>query len=87
MPTFDTLMDPVIQALKLLGGSGTIEEVNTKATEIAKLSDEQLEILHNPEKGSQTEVEYRLAWARTYLKKYRQAERLRIRRQNRSYSG
>ncbi|MCB0211323.1 MAG: restriction endonuclease, partial [Anaerolineae bacterium] len=38
--------------------------------EVAKLSDEQLEILHDSEKGSQTEVEYRLAWARTYLKKY-----------------
>jgi restriction system protein len=63
-------MNPIIQALKLLGGSGTIEEINNKATEIADLSDEQLEVLHNPEKGSQTEVEYRLAWARTYLKKY-----------------
>jgi len=27
-------------------------------------------VLHNPDKGSQTEVEYRLAWTRTYLKKY-----------------
>jgi restriction system protein len=26
--------------------------------------------IHNPEKSSQTEVEYRLAWTRTYLKKY-----------------
>ena len=68
--TFDKLMKPVIQALKQLGGSGTIEEINNKATEIAKLTDEQLEVPHDPEKGSQTEVEYRLAWARTYLKKY-----------------
>jgi len=70
VPTFDTLMNPVIQALKSLGGSGTIEEINDKASEIAGLSDEQLEVLHNPEKGGQTEVEYRLAWTRTYLKKY-----------------
>jgi restriction system protein len=70
IPTFDKLMNPVIQALKQLGGSGTIEEINGKVTEIAKISDEQLEVLHDPEKGSQTEVEYRLAWARTYLKKY-----------------
>ena len=70
VPTFDKLMNPVIQALKDLGGSGTIEEINNKATEIAGLSDEQLEVLHNPEKSSQTKVEYRLAWARTYLKKY-----------------
>lgn len=70
LPTFDKLMNPVIEALKQLGGSGTVEEINNKVTEIAKLSDEQLEVLHNPDKSSQTELEYRLAWARTYLKKY-----------------
>jgi len=70
VPTFDKFMNPVIQALKKLGGSGTIEEINNTATEIAGVSDKQLEVLHDPEKGSQTEAEYRLAWARTYLKKY-----------------
>jgi len=70
VPTFDRLMNPLIQALKELGGSGTIEEINNKVAKVAHLSDEQLEILHNPEKGSQTKVEYRLGWARTYLKKY-----------------
>lgn len=70
VPTFEQLMNPIIQALKELGGSGTIEEINNKSTEIANILDEQLEVLHNPEKSSQTEVEYRLAWARTYLKKY-----------------
>lgn len=70
VPTFEKLMNPTLKALKQLGGSGTIEEINDKATEIAGLTDEQLEILHDPERGSQTEVEYRLAWARTYLKKY-----------------
>ena len=70
VPSFDRFMNPVMRALKQLGGSGTIEEINSTAAEIAKLSDEQLEVLHDPEKGSQTEVEYRLAWARTYLKKY-----------------
>jgi restriction system protein len=70
VPTFDQLMNPVIQGLKRLGGSGTIEEIDNEASEIAGLSDKQLEVLHNPEKGGQTEVEYRLAWTRTYLKKY-----------------
>ena len=70
IPTCDNFMNPVIQALKNLGGSGTIEEINNKASEIAGLSDEQLEVLHNPEKGGQTEVEYRFAWTRTYLRKY-----------------
>jgi len=70
IPTFDALMNPVIQALKSLGGSGTIEEIDNKVIGIAGLSDEQTEVLHNPERGGQTEVEYRLAWTRTYLKKY-----------------
>ncbi|MCP4424000.1 MAG: restriction endonuclease [Chloroflexi bacterium] len=70
VPTFDSMMNPLIQALKMLGGSGTIAEIDDKTTEILGLSDEQLEVLHNPEKSSQTKVEYRLAWTRTYLKKY-----------------
>jgi restriction system protein len=70
VPTYDAMMNPVLKALKVLGGSGTIQEIDAKASEIAGLTDEQLEVLHNPDKGSQTEVEYRLAWTRTYLKKY-----------------
>jgi len=71
IPTFDAFMNPVIQALKTLGGSGTIEEINNKVIEITELPDEQTEVLHKPEKGGgSTEVEYRLAWTRTYLKKY-----------------
>ena len=33
-------------------------------------SNEALEVIHDPETGNETEIEYRLAWARTYLKKY-----------------
>jgi len=67
---YDDLMNPVIRALKNLGGSGTIEEINNKVAEIEKIPSEQLEFLHNPEKGGMTELEYRIAWARTYLKQY-----------------
>ena len=70
LPTYETLMNPALQALKELGGSATIEELFTKVVEIMQLTDEQLEIIHDPERGSQTEVEYRLAWTRSYLKKY-----------------
>jgi restriction system protein len=70
IPTYDMLMNPTIQAIKLLGGSGTIEEIDNKVADIAGLTDEQQEVLHNPEKGGKTEVEYRLAWTRTYLKIY-----------------
>lgn len=67
---YDDLMNPVIQALKNLGGSGTNEEINTKVAEIVNIPGEQLEILHNPDKGGMTEIEYRLMWTRTYLKMY-----------------
>lgn len=70
IPPYNTFMNPVLQALKALGGSGTIEEIDAKVSDLVDLSDEQLEVIHNPERGSQTEVEYRLAWARTYLKRY-----------------
>ncbi len=67
---YDDLMNPVIWALKSLGGSGTNEEINNKVAELAKIPSNQLEVLHNPEKGGMTEIEYRLMWTRTYLKIY-----------------
>ena len=70
LPTYDSMMNPVIQSLRDLGGSGTIEEIGNTVAEIAGFSDEQLEVIHNPERGSITEIEYRLAWTRTFLKKY-----------------
>ena len=45
IPTHDALMNPLIQAIKSLGGSGTIEEINTKVAEIIGFSDEQLTVL------------------------------------------
>lgn len=69
LPTYETMMNPTLQALKELGGSATIEELYNKVVEIMGVPNEQLEIPHK-EGGSQTEVEYRLAWTRSYLKKY-----------------
>ncbi len=70
VPSYDQMMNPTLQALRELGGSGTTEEIYNKVTEIMGFTNEQLEILHDPQKGGQTQVEYRLAWSRTYLKKY-----------------
>lgn len=69
-PTYETMMNPTLQALRDLGGSATIEELYNRVVEIMELSDEQLEVVHDPERGSQTEIEYRLAWTRSYLKRY-----------------
>ena len=70
LPTFDELMNPLLHALRLLGGSGSIEEIYNKTVEVAQIPEDILAQLHNPDKSSQTEVGYRLAWARTYLRKY-----------------
>jgi restriction system protein len=70
MPKYHELMNPLLKALHELGGSGSIEEISQKVSELSDLPEDILNIPHNPEKSSQTEIEYRLAWARTYLKKY-----------------
>jgi len=69
VPSYDNLIIPVLKALTDLGGSGTIEEINEKVFEIENFSEDVLQIPHG-ENSSQTEIEYRLAWARTYLKKF-----------------
>lgn len=70
VPTHDQLMNPLLQALHALGGSGSVKEIYDKVVELEKFPEEMLTTLHDPETGNDTEVAYRLAWARTYLKKY-----------------
>lgn len=70
MPTFDSLMNPLLDALFALGGSGSIDEIYEKVLELESIDEEISSVPHNHEKSNQTEVAYRLAWARTYLKKY-----------------
>jgi restriction system protein len=52
-------MNPLLQALKSLGGSATIDELNEKTVELANLTDQQIAVLHKPDKSDQTEVAYR----------------------------
>ena len=59
-------MWPTLRALDDLGGSGTIQEIVAKVLELGSYTEEQLQRLHR--NGPDTEIEYRLAWARTYLK-------------------
>lgn len=73
MPAFDKLINPTITALQNLGGSGKIDEIYNEVLKCLKeqnnLSDEIIDFQHS-EKTCQSELQYRLAWARTYLKKY-----------------
>ena len=70
LPTYDRLMNPVLQALRELGGSGSTDEIYQRVAENLKLPESVLSVLHDPETSNQTEVQYRMAWARTYLKKF-----------------
>jgi len=67
LPKYDDLFNPLLKSLHALGGSGTVREIEEKTAEILKLSEKLLAIPHK--KGS-TEFSYRLAWARTYLRRY-----------------
>lgn len=68
IPNYEDMMQPTLQALQVLGGSGTIDEIYEKVVEILRLPNDVLNIMHGD--TSQSEVEYRLHWSRTYLKKY-----------------
>lgn len=67
VPTFDNLFNPLLQALHELGGSASLAEQEEKVAQILNLSSDDLEEI---QRGSRTKFSYRLAWARTYLKKY-----------------
>lgn len=63
------MLIPTLKALQALGGSANIDELNAWAIDIMQLPEQVCNVLHK-EDGTLTEVEYRLAWARTYLKKF-----------------
>ena len=70
MPKYHELMQPILDALQQLGGSGTNEEISSEVTQALNLPDDIVSQIHNEDYSAQTEVDYRLAWARTYLRKY-----------------
>lgn len=69
VPTFDQMMNPLIKALKELGGSGTNDEIYEETIKILDLPDNILEIPHG-NNSNLSEVAYRLAWTKSYLKNY-----------------
>lgn len=67
VPTFDEMFNPVLQALRELGGSGAIGEIDEKVSEILQLNDDDINAIH---RDNRTQLSYRLAWTRNYLKRY-----------------
>lgn len=66
VPSYSFLLWPTLRAVREIGDSGTIEEIVEKVIELEGFTEEQQSVLHGD--GPRTELEYRLAWARTYLK-------------------
>ncbi|ORK00436.1 restriction endonuclease [Prescottella equi] len=66
LPPYTELLWPTLQALIALGGSASNNELDGAVVERQGWSPELQGVLHG--EGPGTEVEYRLAWARTYLK-------------------
>ncbi len=66
VPPYNELLWPTLAAVFELGGSGSIGEIAERAIKREGFSDVQQAVLHN--EGPSSEIEYRLAWARTYLK-------------------
>lgn len=66
VPRYSDFYWPVIRALKETGGSASIAEMGERVAADMNLSEDVLAVPHGD--GTTSEVEYRLAWARTYLK-------------------
>ncbi len=67
VPTYDDLFNPLLQALHELGGSASLPEIEEKVADVLKLTEEEINEIH---RGNRTKLNYRLAWARNYLKRY-----------------
>lgn len=67
VPAQHEMMCELFQAMKELGGSGSLHEIDEKTIELLNISPEILEVKHSS--SNKTEIEYRLAWTRSYLKK------------------
>jgi restriction system protein len=67
IPKYDELFNPLLEALRSLGGSASIPEQEDEVASILKLSEKDLAEIH---RGNRTKFSYRLAWARNYLKRF-----------------
>jgi restriction system protein len=67
VPKYDEMFNPLLQALRNLGGSASIPEQEDEVASLLKLSEADLAEIH---KGNRTKFSYRLAWARNYLKRF-----------------
>ena len=68
VPQLKDLLNPTLEGIRALGGSGSNREIRNKVIELLALADEAINAPHGGKSQSRSELEYRLAWARTKLK-------------------
>jgi restriction system protein len=66
LPSYHELLLPTLEAVKELGDSGSINEIVEVVHRRQGFTEKQQGVLHKD--GPETEIRYRQAWARTYLK-------------------
>jgi len=66
-PPHQFFFEPTLQALDNLGGSGSNTEIYKQVIRLTGLSQQIIDEMHS---FTMSEVEYKLMWARTYLKNY-----------------
>ncbi|MEO8972474.1 MAG: restriction endonuclease [Ktedonobacteraceae bacterium] len=67
VPRSPDLFNPLLAAIKRLGGSASIAEMDEEVTKNLDLTDEEIA---QPHSERQTELQYQLAWTRTHLKEF-----------------
>jgi len=65
LPANADLIPIVVAALKTIGGTGTNDQIRAEVIKAMGLTPEVVNKIHS---GSRTELEYKLAWARTLAK-------------------
>lgn len=68
-PELPGMMMATIEALKEIGGSATIHELDEKVAELERVTEEEQSFMMVGTNSSQPRLNYYLAWARTYLRR------------------
>lgn len=69
VPTYKELMQPLLDVLQILGGSGTVSELNERVIAALNLTEEAASRIYEPDNSGQAKIKTNLSWARYYLKK------------------
>ncbi len=69
VPVFQEYMNPMLEVLRGQSGAVSIEELERRVLEAMNVADAVRAVPHDADKPDRSEVGYRMAWARTYLKK------------------